>query len=475
MSKHRNSKLSLVGVLAAIMVTTLPCAPAFSAGFQLIEQNGSGLGNAYAGQAAGVRDASAVFFNPAALTRIPGRQAVLAVNPIGLSATFEDRGSTGPYAPGFEFPLGLTSGDGGDAGGWVPVPGGYFSWQVADTVWVGLGANVPFGLTTDWEQGFVGRFHALKSEVKSVNINPTVAFAVGSRVSLGFGASYQKLQATLSQQVHYGGISFASAASAGGPAAAGAIAAQLGPVGLAREGRVTVEGDDWAWGFNAGALVELSDAVRLGLAYRSKVKHELEGEATFLDAPSFATTGPVGPIGAALNQAFASGPVSTTMELPDTLSVALAYEGGGFDILADWTWTGWSSVQDLTVVRDGGGELSSVPLAFEDGWRAGLGGNVALGEMWKLRLGTAFDRTPVQASFRTPRLPDEDRIWLAAGIEWKISGKSSIDLGYAHLFIKEASSALPNMGSETDLPKGELLGAYSGKVDILSLQYSLSF
>jgi long-chain fatty acid transport protein len=475
MSKHRSREPFLVRVLVAIVVTALPCAPALAASFQLIEQSGSGLGNAYAGQAAGVRDASAVFFNPAALTRIPGRQAVLAVNPIGLSVTFADRGSTGPHVPGFDFPVNLTGGNGGDAGGWVPVPSGYFSWQVADTVWFGLGANVPFGLTTDWEESFVGRFHALKSEVKSVNINPSVAFTLGSRFSLGFGASYQKLQATLSQQVHYGGISFASAASAGGPAAAGAIATQLGAEGLAREGSVTIEGDNWAWGFNAGALLELSDAVRLGVAYRSKVKHDLEGEATFLDAPSFVTTGPVGPIGAALNQAFASGPVTTTMELPDTLSVAVAYEGGGFDLLADWTWTGWSSIQDLTVVREGGEELSSVPLAFEDGWRAGLGGNVALGESWKLRLGTAFDRTPVRDAFRTPRLPDEDRIWLATGIEWKVSEKGSIDLGYAHLFIKEASSALSNMGSETDLPKGDLVGAYSGRVDIVSLQYSLTF
>jgi long-chain fatty acid transport protein len=144
-------------------------------------------------------------------------------------------------------------------------------------------------------------------------------------------------------------------------------------------------------------------------------------------------------------------------------------------VLADWTWTGWSSVQTLSITRADGAALSSVPLRFEDTWRAGLGLNYGLNETWLVRLGTAYDKTPVQDEFRTPRLPDTDRIWAAAGFQWRLSKTATIDLGYAHLFLDEAESALPNQDSAQAPPRGDLLGSYEAKVDILGLQLRLSF
>jgi long-chain fatty acid transport protein len=458
------------------MFAALPAALSAS-GFQLVEQNASGLGNAFAGQAAGVEDASAVYFNPAALTRIKGLQIVVSTEPIGVATEFVDSGSRGPALPFgtaafLPVPLG---GAGGDAGGWVPVPNAYASWQAAERWWIGLGVNAPFGLATEWDPSWVGRFHAVESEVRTLNVNPTVAFKVTDGFSLGAGASLQRLEATLSQSVPYGGIAVAAAAVAAGPAAAAGILAQLGGApGLAREGLARVEGDDTSWGWNVGARLALGEG-SLAASYRSKVTHELQGDATFEGAPVFSVTGPLGALGTGINARFASGPAGTEVTLPDTLSVAAAYQMGKAEVLADWTWTGWSSVQTLSITRADGAALSSVPLRFEDTWRAGLGLNYGLNETWLVRLGTAYDKTPVQDEFRTPRLPDTDRIWAAAGFQWRLSKTATIDLGYAHLFLDEAESALPNQDSAQAPPRGDLLGSYEAKVDILGLQLRLSF
>lgn len=474
----RHSALGRAAALAAVLgLALLGAAPAFGSGFQLIEQNGSGLGSAYAGQAAAVKDASAIYFNPANLTRVEGKQVLFSLEYIGVGTTFTDGGSTRPYLPtNPPTPIsGSLGGDGDQAGGWTPVPNAYFSWQAGQSVWLGLGVNAPFGLKTEWEPTWVGRFHATKSEVKTYNINPTVAFKLNENVSLGAGASYQKLTATLASAVPYGGLAV-GAASAFGPAAVGGILGQLGGAsGLAREGEAVIEGDTWTWGFNVGLAAKLGEHGHFGASYRSKIKHELDGTVTFGNAPTFAASGPLGPLGAGINARFANGPVKTTVEMPETISVAASYETDKYELMADWTYTGWDTLQSLVILRPDDTQVSSVPLNFKTTWRTGFGGNYQVNESFKLRFGLAYDKAPVQDQYRTPRLPDNDRTWVAAGFEYKLGQKSAIDVGYAHIFVKGADSNLPNQDVVGAPPKGKLIGTYDAKVDILSAQLRFSF
>jgi long-chain fatty acid transport protein len=446
-----------------------------ASGFQLVEQNGSGLGNAFAGQAASAKDASTIFFNPANLTRLSGKQIVLGVNPIGIKTEFTDSGSTRPLLGTVPIPVPLGT-TGGNAGGWIPVPNGYFSWQVSKTVWAGVGVGAPFGLKTDWDADWMGRFKAIKSEVRTVNINPTLAVKVSDSFSLGAGANYQRLKATLSQGVAFGGISYGKAVQAAGPVGGAFVLRALGgPAGLAMEGTSTVDGDTWSWGWNVGAALNVGKEGHIGASYRSKIKHDIEGGATFVGAPTFDLPGPLAPLGAGLNAAFASGPVKAHIELPETVSVAASYEGEKAEVMADYTWTGWTSIQALTVVRTDGNPLSSVPLNFKDTWRVGLGFNYKMTDAWLLRLGTAYDKTPVQDQYRTPRLPDEDRTWAALGFQYKVGKNGALDLGYAHLFVKNATSNLPNQDSPSAPPSGNLVGDYKTSVNIVSLQFRQSF
>jgi len=477
---RRRSSFRLLALMLTFGLAALPTT-VFASGFQLIEQNGSGLGNAYAGQAAGVKDASAIHFNPAALTRTKGWNFVAAVAGIGLSTTFADTASTipsaGPYV--FKVPLGTT---GGDAGKWIPVPDGYISGQVTDRIWLGFGVNVPFGLETDWDASWMGRFHATKSKVQARTYSPAIALQLSDTLSIGGGASYQDLDADFNSGVAFGGLSFAGTAQAvaGYPlqvqaAALAAVNAQLGPEGQSLEGAGLIHGTSHAWGWNAGALLKLGEQGHLGVTYRSKVTHDIEGNVTFQDAPTFALPGALAPIGAALNARFADGPVKTTITLPETWSVAAAVEHDKVEVLADWTWTGWDKLQSLDINRTDGSALSSVPLNFQNTWRAGLGVNYKMSPAWKLRLGTAYDKSPVQDQYRTPRLPDSNRVWAAGGFEWKASEKARLDIAYAHIFIDKGTSNLPNQDTATSAPVGALVGDYNAKTDIVGAQLTLSF
>jgi long-chain fatty acid transport protein len=478
--KARKLPIRLLALALTFGVAALP-TPAFASGFQLIEQNASGLGNAFAGQAAGVKNASAVHFNPAALTQVKGWNLVAAVDPIGLSTKFSDTGSTVPSAGAFQFPVPLGT-DGGDAGKWIPVPSGYLSGQVTDRIWLGVGVNVPFGLETDWDPAWMGRFHATKSKVEARTVTGTIALQLSDTLSIGGGANWQHLEADFNSGVAFGGLAFAGTAQAVAPyppalqaAALAAVVAQLGPSGRSLEGSGLISGSSKAWGWNAGALLKLGEQAHLGVSYRSKITHDVTGDVTFEGAPTFTLPGALAPIGDGLNAKFANGPVKTTITMPETWSVAAAWENDKLEVLADWTRTGWTTIAALDIVRADDSALSSVPLQVQDTWRVGLGFNYRLNAAWRLRLGTAYDKAPVLDQYRTPRLPDNKRVWAAAGFEWKLSKKALVDVGYAHIFIADGTSDLPNQDTPTSTPVGALVGTYNAKTDVLGAQISVHF
>jgi long-chain fatty acid transport protein len=444
-----------------------------ASGFALIEQNASGLGNAYSGAAAVAEDASTIFFNPAGMTRLAGRQTVGALTAVKPSAEFSI-GGTQAAVPPFTGPGALpplqTNGctnNGGQAGDWGFPISGYLSWQLTPQLWAGVGVGAPFGLKTEWDSGWVGRFHAIKSEVMSVNINPSVAWKVNEMFSVGGGISAMYFDAELTSAVNYSAA--AVQAGAGGLINAASCPGS-GPGPANCEGQVKVKGDDWGWGWNLGAMINFTPNTRVGLAYRSKVEQKLSGDASFSNRPAF------------LAAAIPNSGVSAEVKLPDSFSVAVAHSMDRWQFLADYTWTGWDSIKDLSIYRTGSTSccLTSVPLNFKDSWRVGFGVNYQLNPEWKLRGGIAYDKTPVQDAYRTPRLPDQDRTWLSIGAQWLVSKQLAVDFGYAYLFISDASSNLPSVEPSvpsgfSNPPKGNLIGTYSANVNILGVQARFNF
>ncbi len=427
-------KRAIAAAIGGITVTAAGSAGA--AGFAIGTQNASGLGLANSGQAAAAEDASTIWYNPAGMTNLPGRQAVGAANIINTSVKFQNNGTS-------TTPTGAIStlGNGGDAGGWGFVPAGYLSWQLNPQWWLGLGINAPFGLKTEYDTPWVGQFHGIKSEVKTININPSVAWKINNAVSLGFGINAMYIDADLTSNT------FTPLGS---------------PFG-------EISADSWAWGWNIGAMFNITPTSRLGISYRSEVKQDLEGNVTFVGVP------------APLAALFPNGGVKATVDLPAMLSLAFSQQiGPQWQILADFTYTWWDSIQDLSIFRTTGQGLTNTPLRFDNSWRIGVGANYQLNNEWKLRFGTAYDKTPVQDAFRTPRLPDADRIWIAIGAQWQFSKQGALDFGFAHEFVDDASSSLPNvdpapMPGFPNTPKGALNGTYKADVNIIGVQVKFSF
>ncbi len=385
-----------------------------ASGFALVEQNASGMGNAYAGQAAVAEDASIVFFNPAGLTRLNGRQVVVAGHLIMPSAKFTDSGAS-TLSP-------FSLGDGGDAGTSALVPNLYFAMPLGRNLNFGLGINSPFGLVTEYDAPWTGQTLALKSDLKTVNVNPSLGWKLNDSVSLGFGLNWQWIDAELTQSATAPGVT-----------------------------KATMKGDDDSWGWNAGALFNLGSGDRIGVAYRSSVKQRLSGHMS---------------VGAVTNQ------VTADLNLPASASVSYFRPvNSRWDFLADLTWTEWSSFDQLAVIKVSGPlpQPAAIQENWQDTWRASLGLSLHQSRELTWRVGVAYDQTPVpDPQHRTPRIPDNNRTWLALGGQYRWSPASAVDFGYAHIFVPDSRVNHTENGVT-------LSGSYDNKIDILSVQYTHNF
>jgi long-chain fatty acid transport protein len=437
--KFRQSLLG-VAVAGALLASS---GNAAASAFALIEQS-SGLGNAFAGGAAAAEDATTIFFNPAGMSRLKGKQATVAASLIQPSARFSDTGSTGAA---FQ----TKGGNGGDAGGMAVVPNAYMMTEL-DSAWrFGVGINVPFGLQTEYDSTWVGRFQAIKSSLQTINLNPSVSYQVNDSVSLGAGLNYQHISGELTSAVNYSAAAF----SAGG-------ATLLGLVGTNREGISTMKGSDSAWGYNFGALIDISPDTRIGMAYRSKMKYTLKGTITFSDVPTQLASSPL----------LANGDVTLPINMPDSFSLSAFHKlDDKWDMMADATRTGWSEFKQLKIDRTNGSNVQTVQENWKDTWRFAVGATLHNNEQWMTRIGVAYDHSPVPDAYRTARIPDSDRTWFAIGGQYKPSQAGTIDFGYAHLFMKDA----PIADNQSAAGKGSVVGTYKSSVDILSVQYAYSF
>jgi long-chain fatty acid transport protein len=411
-----------------------------AAGFALIEQSGSGVGNAFAGSAASAEDASTIFFNPAGMAYLPGAQVVVAGHGVDFSAKCDNCTSTRPLALGGGM---NTGGTGGDAGVLSFVPNLYASLPIGERFSVGLGVNAPFGLTTEYDDGWVGRFQGIKTDLKAINVNPAVAYKVTDKFSIGAGVNYQTADAELTNAV---------------------------VLGAGLEGRAKVEVDGTAWGWNLGALWEPSPGTRIGASYRSQLNYSLDGTTTVTTLTGL-------PVSAA------SGPTKVDIKFPDMASLSLAQTlNDRWQLLADVTFTWWDKIGEVSAINSSNNTYrDKLAFNFDNAWRVSVGANYTYSDMWKFRGGLAWDQSPVKDDTRTVRLPDNDRFWLALGAQWRFSKSLALDLGYAHLFIQDAdinfarSQVVPTTGGPAPGTASTVTGTYKGSVDILSLQLAVTF
>ncbi len=459
LNRGSRRRAMVVAALTLAVAGALASTDAAASGFQIKENSAKALGRAFAGVDTAGNDASVVVNNPAAMSDLTGVVFQADATAIEVNTQFHGSGTDA-----FGFPL--SGSDGGNGGDVTPVPALYFSAPINDAWRIGLGFNAPFGLKTEYDNGWVGRYQALKSKVTSIDLTGSVSWQINPQVALGASIIAQKTTVDLSNAVDFGAI-IASTQIEQCIALGGDPATCPGTVSVfpqSADGMARVRGDDWSYGWQLGAEFKPTAQDRIGLSYRAKIDHTISGTAYF-QLP------PIAQVAFAGLGIFENTPASGDFATPAVANLSYWHIGSGpVSWGASLGWTGWSSFKQLAISY---ANPAQPPTVEAEDWRntffGSLGMDYKIDEQWTWRAGVAYDQTPTRDETRTPRIPDGARKWLAVGLGYTPSTAVEFNLGYAHLFVDN--------GDVNDLSAtgDHLVGSFDNSGNLLSVSGTFHF
>jgi long-chain fatty acid transport protein len=403
-------------VLAFLVVLLFAATSAFAAGFRLPEAGAKamGMGFAFVAQA---DDPSAIYFNPAGIVQLEGQNVMIGATYIRNNGA-KFTGTT---------PLTLNTGTGlFDIRSETQkdldflVPNAYWTRKHSKNLAYGVGIFVPFGLGQEYEnrQTSIFRNQVTNVEIMTFVVNPTVAWRFNDAFAVGAGIDFMYGKATLEQ--------------------AGVVRLGAAPLDQVNIFQLDLDGDGTAWGFNFGFLLTPSENWKFGAAYRSQFNLKIEdADVDVRDINSTIPFVPPGPFTAA--QVFGGTSfhttATTTVNIPATLALGLAYVRDRLTLEVDLDWTFWSRFQELVVdIRDNNGLLPDAvrPEDWEDVIAVRVGGEYRITDQFAVRLGFVFDESPVPDETMSPLLPDADRFFYSIGAGYKLRNWT-FDLSYMYL------------------------------------------
>ncbi len=466
----------LAALMGIVSLGGMTCI-ATAGGFLLTEHGASGMGNSYAGAAAVSNDTSTVWFNPAGMSQLEGRETAVAFHILNTTTDWTDAGTTLGSAVG----RGVASGsDTASPGTTTVLPNFYYVAPINDQWSYGLSIGVPFGSSTEYDADWKARYTTVKSGISVIDINPALSYKVSDKVSLGFGISVQQLSAELGSAVDSGA---ACLGLAGNPATSftrgDCLNAGLTPGVQENDGYGEITGDSTTFGFNLGALFTPTNDLKIGVAYRHSTSHELDGSVDFTVDPGLQTILDSNTVAAGqpLTQGFLNDVgAKAEVDLPSTFMVSGAWQmNPKIQWLGDITWTGWSSFEELRVVYDNPFQQDTLSVQdWEDVFRYSAGLNYTFSDKLELRAGVAFDEEAIpSAQRRTARIPGNDRTWVSVGAGYEVNKNLSFDVGLARLTLDE--TPIDNSDPESQGVGQEVRGFYKGSVNFLSAQLNWAF
>jgi long-chain fatty acid transport protein len=326
----------------------------------------------------------------------------------------------------------IGGGDGGNPYEPTPVPNAYFAYPLMDrNLWVGLGVSAPFGLSNKYNADWFGRYDSIETDLLTLDIAPSIAYKVLDWVSIGGGIDIQYADAKLTNAIYTG--------------TASDIISKL-------------EGDDWAVGYNVGILFEPLPTTRVGVHYRSRIDHTLDGDVKLTRA------------GASVSNL----PGTADLDLPDIIAVGFTHDvTPDLTLMAEYNWYGWSSFKEIRVKRAGLADQVTTQ-NYEDTFSVGVGAQYRIDETWTVRSGFQYDETPTVNGFRSTRTPDGDRYWLTAGLSYAVSDNFVVDVAYTHIFIDDADIDTRQPGAAAALSTNTR-AVSEGSVDIVAAALRYKF
>lgn len=455
-----SNRFAQISALAFGIAGALAVGQVQASAFQLKENSVKAQGRAMAGSASAKGDASVVVNNPAMMSTFDQKVVQGDVSAIDLSFKFSGGGTA---AAGSPLARPLTGGNGGDAGAVAAVPAMSFVLPLDgafDRLTLGAMVSAPFGLKTEYDSDWVGRYHALESDVKIVDLTLAASVAITDRFSAGFGLIYSRADVTLSNAVDFGSaICRINVAACVTP---NPVTAPFGP--QKNDGYAEIHGTDNSIGWIFGLNWRPTDNLSLGYSYRSEVDYALRGTATF-DKPANV---------AALLGVYAPNQYVTTgggaaLTMPSVLTLSATWQATDrVALMAETSKTDWSSLKEIRIEFDSAQPDSVEDYSWGESWFYSVGGEYKFNDKFTARAGVARDDSPVSLPHRTPRMPDQDRMWYSLGLTWNATPNLEVSATYAKIDLVDTP--------EMDLVSSSgsrLIGEFDGGADIfgVSAQY----
>jgi long-chain fatty acid transport protein len=403
-----------------------------ASGFELREQTSEGVGTSFAGQTAKAYNLSTVYYNPAGMTLLQGNQAAASITEIVPEISFRGQ-ATGaglvPLVPG---------GASGNITPAAPVPASFAMWDFQSNLKFGIAVTSPFGERTNYQDGWVGRYHALRTELTNINVTPTAAYRFNEHFSVGVGVQAAFFNAVLSNAINLRGLG-------------------LGLV----DAKQTLAGNGLGVGGDIGFLYEFDPATRIGLNYRSRIHYNLTG-GTSIQAPGYLTVA---------SPAFRNSGASVGLTTPDFVNLGFYHDvSTQIAVMADVQYTTWSVLKQLNVNYDNGRAATIIGEHWRDTWFGSIGASYAWNPQTKFLVGVGYDEAPMTDQNRTARLPDANRLLVSGGVSYELNPYLKANLAYSHIFtngaiVNEASSAA----------SGLLQGFYTFSANLVSASVELRF
>ena len=452
-------------LLSAVFFSGAVHASGYHFGTQSV--NAQGTANSSGAEAA---DASTIFYNPAGLSKLDSSQVSVNANIVLPSIHYE--ADSAKYYQGGD----VSGSKSGKITKTTVAPHIYGAYKATDDLTVGLGVYVPFGSATEYEKDSVLRHNINKLGLTSIAVEPVAAWKLNDRHSFGAGIIAQHTSAELRKYADWGIQQKAAMLKATPSNPAGAAAIQA-------DGHADVKGSDWGFGYQLAWMWDVNDRARVGVNYRSKVSHTLEGTAEWAADSAMAKQ----LWAAKLLEARGYVPnekASVKIVTPESLSVHGMYKvSDKTDLFGDVTWTRHSRFNKAELVFEnekavvkGKSDRTTITPNWRNTYKVGFGGSYQLSEPLQLRAGIAFDKSPVKnADYRMNSLPDGNRIWFSAGMKYNIGKNHVVDAAYTHIHINNTSYRTAKAsGSDVD-SKGASSAHFRNKADIIGLQYTYKF
>lgn len=427
--------------------TLLSCAVAFglasvstftqAAGFQLAEYSATGLGRAYAGEAAMADNASAQWRNPAMLTYLEGTQVsagAIYVNPnVDVEGTVTHQ------------QLGKTHASSNDFAHDAVIPNFYLSHQLNEQVALGFALGTNYGMETDLGTDFAASHFGNQASVISKEANLNIAYQILPQLSIGGGVRY------VMGEGHFGATA---------PAKNLIRHPVTNNVMTLPKGTTLkyMEGEDNSWGWQVGSAWQINQNHRVGFAYKSEVVMDFEGHAEGVSYGSYK-------------------PGMMSVTLPATAELASFHQlNDQWAIHASINWTDWSSFKELTAVFPEKSDLIKSE-NWEDNYRFALGTTYQYDAKLALRAGVAYDTSAVDDKNRTATIPETDRTWVSIGGSYVATPQLTLDAGFTYIFAKDATIDEPRDPSDDKAAEigGAFTGNVSGNVWLIGVQANYRF